>query len=682
MYPSKSVTSGPVSVSVASAFSTYARLLLATVAPKPLEAEGEGGSGTLVSRLSTWLKIRPQPPLTLLPVPQPTVASKSLRLASSGNGGAASPGRASIGASLPVDPTSYTYSYTKFSTRKSQTSGRKTNNKTKQTSELAVSAALEKNIVDGMGVGPAALSGRIDRAGSSDLADRPRTDEYRRILVPADNIWSDEYRRIRRVPANFCERCGEFGHIPSTCPPDPPGWRTGANVSVGKLAVDGSPALKASTDGGVSLAHSSISRSLAVSISPNITNYTAASGAWPLSALIGGVGAALRPVSVGASPRADPPFRLATTAGGLQVCLIPSYFDALASLAEELGEGTLSAFVCYNKLVEHCPLGQLGLDLDSLEYFLDVFSETLDIPWYSAYSCLFEADHEGLISAPDFARVLSYYQNPNGGPELVLQLCNCDDTHQLRWWGSDSHWAADIDAFNEGTSSIKLFASKFIPGLLYLSGKFCGMDETAILSSRRALSISLSPLAREFIPCNLVVRDPPVSLPCLLESNRPATFILGDPLAARDYWLERFRVFRMGQGLFNWEHVLSHPSLYKKAKRRWAQSLPHVERSRLHHDKQLMHLRHQEMDAIVRRKRRNAVGRRPARRKSKRAKQTNFQRQSTAPPHKSRRTRRAKSQDDHLSSSGGAMVESPHSHLRVSVASLVPTLFSSHFTHH
>ena len=55
MYPSKSVTSGPVSVSVASAFSTYARLLLATVAPKPLGAEGEGGSGTLVSRLSTWL---------------------------------------------------------------------------------------------------------------------------------------------------------------------------------------------------------------------------------------------------------------------------------------------------------------------------------------------------------------------------------------------------------------------------------------------------------------------------------------------------------------------------------------------------------------------------------------------------------------------------------------------------
>ena len=97
---------------------------------------------------------------------------------------------------------------------------------------------------------------------------------------------------------------------------------------------------------------------------------------------------------------------------GLEVCLQPVYLHALNNLADELGSGQLSAFVCYNRLVDLCPTGQLGLDLDSLEFFLDVLVDGVDIPRYGAYTLLFAADCKGLISGLDFVRVLSYFQDP------------------------------------------------------------------------------------------------------------------------------------------------------------------------------------------------------------------------------------------------------------------------------
>ena len=42
---------------------------------------------------------------------------------------------------------------------------------------------------------------------------------------------------------------------------------------------------------------------------------------------------------------------------------------------------------------------------------------------------------------------------------------------------------------------------------------------------------------------------------------------------------------RVSAGLLDWARVVAHPGLYKKAKRRWAQSLPPEERARLRQDK-------------------------------------------------------------------------------------------------
>ena len=80
-----------------------------------------------------------------------------------------------------------------------------------------------------------------------------------------------------------------------------------------------------------------------------------------------------------------------------------------------------------------CPPGQLGLDLNSLEFFLDVFVGVVDIPRYGAYTLLFVADCKGLISGLDFVRVLSYFQDPRRWPELIRHLSSSNEARRLTW---------------------------------------------------------------------------------------------------------------------------------------------------------------------------------------------------------------------------------------------------------
>ena len=108
---------------------------------------------------------------------------------------------------------------------------------------------------------------------------------------------------------------------------------------------------------------------------------------------------------------------------GLEVCLLPTYLHVLKSAARNLGEGSLSAFLCYNQLVDFCPPGQPGLELDHLGVFLTVLTDVMNIPMYDSFNLLYTAE---LISATDFVRVLSYFHDPRRWKDLVLHLCSCD----------------------------------------------------------------------------------------------------------------------------------------------------------------------------------------------------------------------------------------------------------------
>ena len=129
---------------------------------------------------------------------------------------------------------------------------------------------------------------------------------------------------------------------------------------------------------------------------------------------------------------------------------------------------------------------------------------------------------------------------------------------------------------------------------------------------------TLSPLATEFVPNESKLTDVPVFLPHL-DRCRPfnVAITVGDPVLVMDAWDDKWRVSRVAAGLFDWARVAAHPGLFKKEKRRWAQSLPPEERARLRHDK----LSNQRglQDADVRR-RSSSARRKSARRESRRLK--------------------------------------------------------------
>ena len=314
--------------------------------------------------------------------------------------------------------------------------------------------------------------------------------------------------------------------------------------------------------------------------------------------------------------------------GGLEVCLLPTYLHALESIARNLGEGSLSVFLCYNQLVDFCPSGQPGLDPDHLGVFLTVFTDIMCIPLYDSFTLLYTAE---LISALDFVRVLSYFHDPRCWKDLVLHLCSCDGAQQRRWNDAyDYIWEADVNMFNNN-SKAGAWADIFVPGLLYPRGVLMAVEESTILSQRRLATeqstrSSLPPDAKVFSPrASSLSAEAPEFVP-RHELTRPfRSSTPGDPVIAMEGWMERWRVHRMAAGLYDWDRVLAHPTLYKKAKRNWAQSLPPAERACFRSDTQRLHLRYQEMDTVARRKRGTSKRRRlPVRRKSRHANNNSY----------------------------------------------------------
>ena len=134
------------------------------------------------------------------------------------------------------------------------------------------------------------------------------------------------------------------------------------------------------------------------------------------------------------------------------------------------------------------------------------------------------------------------------------------------------------------------------------------------MASGVLVSFNLSSLAKEFFPSGSHQNLPGDS--ALLPNpganvNPRLTSSMSDPVLVMEEWLEKWRISRMSVGLYDWNRVLAHPALYKKAKRRWAQSLSPEDRSCFRADTQKLHFRFQELDAAVRRKRRPTRSRRP-----------------------------------------------------------------------
>ena len=85
---------------------------------------------------------------------------------------------------------------------------------------------------------------------------------------------------------------------------------------------------------------------------------------------------------------------------------------------------------------------------------------------------------------------------------------------------------------------------------------------------------TLSPLATEFVPKVFNNR-----------SSQPVAITVGEPVLVMDAWDEKWRVSHMAVGLFDWDRVLAHPGLYKKARRKWAQALSPEEKLSFRNDK-------------------------------------------------------------------------------------------------